>query len=329
MIRYLVTAAHSYTVGIYLNSWGRELADRVRIVPYRLAGRRSTPPAGTWIFSDVDRLGSDLRRRATGLRRRIDARGAGSRALNHPRESMDRLELLTDLHEAGVNDFRAVRADRAADRPSELAYPVFVRDAVLHAGARTGLIRSPEALEAELAELARSGDLRERLVVEFCDTAGEDGLYRKYAAFRVGEAIVPRHLVVSRDWMIKYPDLLGEEQLAEERAYLRENPHADRLRSISERAGIEYGRIDYGLRDGRVQVWEINTNPMVMLPPHRYEPRHRSHQTWFHERIAAAFRRLDAGGGGGEEDPPGHRLATWGARAWSGLHRLYGRTLAR
>ena len=29
-------------------------------------------------------------------------------------------------------------------------------------------------------------------------------------------------------------------------------------------AGIGYGRIDYGLKDGIPQVWEINTNPTIV-----------------------------------------------------------------
>jgi D-alanine-D-alanine ligase-like ATP-grasp enzyme len=28
-------------------------------------------------------------------------------------------------------------------------------------------------------------------------------------------------------------------------------------------AGIEYGRVDYTVHDGRLQIWEINTNPTI------------------------------------------------------------------
>jgi hypothetical protein len=35
---------------------------------------------------------------------------------------------------------------------------------------------------------------------------------------------------------------------------------------IFARAGLEYGRIDYGLADGRLQVWEINTGPTLLAP---------------------------------------------------------------
>lgn len=324
MIRYLTTAAHSYTMGLYLNCWGRALTDRIRIVPYRLVTLGGELPAGTYIFSDVDRLAPAARRKAARLRRAIGERGAAWRALNHPERSLGRRELLEALHREGVNDFRARRADRAADDPSDLTFPVFVRPAVAHAGSRTGLLRSPAELRRRLRAMEEASDLERLLVVEFCDTVDEGGVYRKYAAFCVDGEIVPRHCVFSRDWMLKYPDMLGPAELDEEAAYLRENPHADRLRAIFDRAHIAYGRIDYGLRDGRVQVWEINTNPMVMLAPDRYEPRHLAHQQWFHERIAAAFRRLDAAPASGQEGSLLHRLTTAGARAWSGMHRLYG-----
>jgi hypothetical protein len=39
---------------------------------------------------------------------------------------------------------------------------------------------------------------------------------------------------------------------------------------IFDRAGITYGRIDYGLLSGRIQVWEINTNPMVIQERQKY-----------------------------------------------------------
>jgi hypothetical protein len=45
-------------------------------------------------------------------------------------------------------------------------------------------------------------------------------------------------------------------------------PHDAGVRRIFEKANIEYGRIDYGVcRDGRIVVWEINTNPMVLMMP--------------------------------------------------------------
>lgn len=49
----------------------------------------------------------------------------------------------------------------------------------------------------------------------------------------------------------------------EEIEYIRTNPHRDALAKIFRIAGIDYGRIDYGLVDGTVQTYEINTNPRL------------------------------------------------------------------
>ena len=106
---------------------------------------------------------------------------------------------------------------------------------------------------------------RERLLIEeFCDTRDASGLYRKYSAFAIGERIVPRHVFFSRDWLLKAPQLVAQELVAEELAYVRDNPHEAALREIFALARITYGRIDYALKDGRVQVWEINTNPQLL-----------------------------------------------------------------
>jgi hypothetical protein len=45
--------------------------------------------------------------------------------------------------------------------------------------------------KALLALRIRGYDREDLLVVEFCDTSDADGIFRKYAAFRVGNAIIP------------------------------------------------------------------------------------------------------------------------------------------
>ena len=57
-----------------------------------------------------------------------------------------------------------------------------------------------------------------------------------------------------------------------------------------------YGRIDYGLLDGRLQVWEINTNPGVMLPPDKYKREQLPNLEIFAEHIRQAFEAVDSTG---------------------------------
>jgi hypothetical protein len=106
--------------------------------------------------------------------------------------------------------------------------------------------------------------LRDLLVVEFCPTADSDGRFRKYGAYIVGDRIMPRHMSVNQHWMVKHAGSeYTREIILEENAYVLENPHEAELREIFALAGVEYGRIDYAVKDGRIQVWEINLTPTI------------------------------------------------------------------
>jgi len=63
-------------------------------------------------------------------------------------------------------------------------------------------------------------------------------------------------------------------------------------------AGIEYGRADYGLIDGEVQVWEINTNPALPSHDPKKNPRSRREALLMareqrFEALAALDRRVE------------------------------------
>jgi hypothetical protein len=73
---------------------------------------------------------------------------------------------------------------------------------------------------------------------------------------------------VVKDW-----NLLDDTLLREEQDYLATNPHERQLREIFALARIEYGRIDYSFRGDAMQVWEINTNPIIIgMGPSRQSP---------------------------------------------------------
>jgi GNAT superfamily N-acetyltransferase len=97
--------------------------------------------------------------------------------------------------------------------------------------------------------------------------------------------------------MVKAADLLEPAHLAEERAYLDENPHADALRRAAALARIAYGRIDYSLLEGRPQIWEINTNPLLANLPGNDDPLRRPVHLEFARQFAEALAAFDAGEG--------------------------------
>ena len=136
-----------------------------------------------------------------------------------------------------------------------------------HNGSQSELLNTAAELRAAIEGLASRGVSREQLLItEFCETKDAEGVYRKYSAFYVRGQVIPRHLFFGRTWMLKAPQLFDEKHLEEELAYHLANPHEEQLRAIFTAARIDYGRIDYGVENGRVRVWEINTNPMISTP---------------------------------------------------------------
>jgi len=219
-------------------------------------------PHGLYVFAGINRLGPALADLLAELWDELAER-TGIAPLNHPTRSLRRYELLRALHREGWNDFTAygVWEDyRQADLPA------FVRPREADGGIPT-LRHSMKEIEADVGHALMNGrDARELIVVEFDDTS-VDGLFYKYAAYRIGDRIVPVSIDRGTDWVMRrHASDITEELLLEERAYVSENPHDDQLREIFRLARIDFGRIDYALRDGRVVCWEINTLPMLRRP---------------------------------------------------------------
>jgi len=291
MITYFVTTAHRYTMDRYLHSWGAALQPIIRVCNYGQLARTQWLPGGTYIFSDLERLTAAQRAIAAEVWRQLEAAGPSIRLFNHPTQALSRLEFLRALHAAGRNEFAV---HRVGETGAPIRFPVFLRCANDHQGSRSGILRSrPELDDAIRDALCHALDPRELMIVEYCSAADADGIHHKYAAFGVGGRIIPRHLIFSRNWVLKLPDLLDAGKLAREREYLQTNPHEHVLREAFQLARIDYGRCDYAVIDSRVQIWEINTNPMVMLLPKQYQPSHLPLQQSFAERIRATFEAIN------------------------------------
>jgi hypothetical protein len=94
--------------------------------------------------------------------------------------------------------------------------------------------------------------------------------------------------VVEDNWAVKYGrrDVkLPEEYKLFEQKFVLENWHADELRRVFAIAGIEYGRADFGIVAGRIQIYEINTNPDISADPGSQNPTRRA-------TLAIATRKL-------------------------------------
>ena len=261
MIHFVVPAAHTAMMREYLELWGKDVADRLRIIPAESLVLESRVPTGTYVLAGLDQLSTPLADFVSAFHDALERR-PDVRFLNHPTATLQRFALLEALHAGGKNSFRAVRV--TTDLHS-LRYPVFVRSADNHDGALSRLLDTPAEVEGEIGRaLVQGHAARSLMVVEFCDTADDDGYYRKYSAFAVGEHIVPRSLSYSRSWMLKFQGSEFSARLAqEEQDYVLANPHEELLRELFSLARVDYGRIDYALKGGRIETWEITLNPTL------------------------------------------------------------------
>jgi len=290
MIYFILTPEHAYTIQGYLASWAPMLKPVVKVCSINTMMRYRNFAPGAYIFSDLDRYDEDQRAWAIQAAATVKADPA-SLVLNDPAACLGRLALLQSLHASGHNQFNAHAYPWPAAHPPRL--PALVRRESGHDGPVGELLWSIEALDqAGRALQTEVGD--DVIAVEFQDTVCPDGFYRKYSCFRVGNSIVPRHLLVSPTWMLKTPDLVTNETAREEDLYLVTNPHRKQVMDIFRRARIDYGRIDYSLDPvtGAIQTWEINTNPFISKAPGLVAPIRRAGHAYALEKLRQAFGRL-------------------------------------
>jgi hypothetical protein len=268
-------------------------APRIELLHYdRLFAARRVTRAVT-LFTDLDRLAAwDLELAARIKRRFVES---GVPVLNDPARAKTRFALLRALHEAGLNDFNAYRLDEGL-RPAR--YPVFLRRAAGHGRPLSPLLpdwqAAQRAIEASLAKGIPESSL---LLVEYAAEPVRPGVFRKLAVSRIGSSLVPQACVHDDQWLVKYGKVgsATPELYAEESRLLRENPWAESVQRAFEVAGIEYGRADFGLVGGRVQVYEINTNPTLKPGRAHPDPQRSENLRFVWERHLDALRALDPG----------------------------------
>lgn len=270
MIFCLSTQRGGFGIGDFLEHDGRTAARFVRVLSYEHVFATGSLPLGACVFMGLDELTPTESLLVSRARSRLTSEVPALPVFNDPTRWRPRGALLADAFDAGLNEFRVHRAPAIG---ASLRFPVFVRSDSQHTGALSPLLGTRQAMMWAVARaLARGVPLGDLLVVEYCHTADDDGVFRKYSAMILGTTIVPRSLTLGRGWVTKMHGRLTDQRAAdEELEYLRGNPHEEWIRRVAALGGVDYGRIDYGLKDGRPQLWEINTNPTIAGNPNRPE----------------------------------------------------------
>jgi hypothetical protein len=291
LIVIVTTQQHSYTHKCLLE----EPELDVWLISYaRLEQSKERLPPATYVFTDLDRLPPPSLY-AAALRYR-ELRAKGYRVLNDPARAMKRFGLLRALNRAGLNDFDAYSVE-SLERPTR--WPVFLRLEGDHERPVSGLLSSPEELDEAVRSAVDAGFPRSAMIiVEYAAEPVIPGLYRKLSVFRVGDRMLGYTCVHEDQWLVKY----GKKGIATPELYeaeyqlVAENPYGPALRAVFDLAGIEYGRADFGLVDGKPQIYEINSNPnMKLRDPDPPNARRGDINELFRTNYIAAMLAIDSG----------------------------------
>jgi len=160
-----------------------------------------------------------------------------------------------------------VRTHSATDLLAQIAeaglqWPVIVRIAGTHGGVGTVRVEGINDLEQSLSRIPWGG--RPLYISEYVDFRDPDGWFRKLRICVVGNCILPRHRVASRQWLVHSVERESE-TLEEEAAFLDAFTSAilpmieDRVLNIADRLGLDYFGIDCSLRpNGTLLLFEAN-----------------------------------------------------------------------
>ncbi|GEM_PF-1320178 len=261
MINILVTEDNRYTIDNYLENRGSGLVGVLTPITYEELPALECLKCNHLIFSDLDLVSENHKLALRELAEYLST--TDIKVFNQPGTVLDRFHLLRCLFEKGINPHNVYRTNEPLDN---IKYPVFIRHKDYHKGPITPLIHNIDELHRHLLSLRVTGHSVESIIiVEFVNTITNSGFYKKYSALKIGDKIIPRHLGYDKQWNVKANGdqsyKLTSEYLSDWTEYVMKFPHEEWVRDVFNHANIDYGRIDYGEKEGRLIAWEINLNP--------------------------------------------------------------------
>ena len=288
MIVFVTTQAHVYTH----KAVTKELPAVARRMSYETLLGKARLPRAVYIFTDMDRLAPAALAQASKLFGQL--RAAGARVLNDPARIRSRWGLLRMFHDQGINRANAYRFDENV-RPQR--WPVFLGQEGDHRFPITDLLHSWEEVERAAEAAMQDGRPRSALIVaEYNAEPLRPGVFRKLSVFRIGSRYLAHTCVHQDRWVAKYgtPGLATPDLHAEELRIVRDNPYRASLEAAFSVAGIEYGRADFGVVNGAVHVYEINTNPEVKFTNPKSPPERKESYAVFRQNYLDALRALES-----------------------------------
>lgn len=257
----VATGHHSYTLKTVAEALGERGLRHERWSYARLFSAPRLPRA-VYILTDFDRLHPWRIELAGRIHQRLTE--AGLTVLNDPRRFVPRTALLRRLYREGLNCFTCWLP---AEGEMPERYPVFLRTIHAHRGTESGLLYDATEAEAALERAMAEGRVLSDLTfVEFAAAPSPDsGKFRKHACYGVAGRMIRALTVTDDNWLAK-SGVVGaatEADYARDLEEHRDYPHAALMRRVFALAGAEFGRVDFGLVEGRPAIYELNTNPHI------------------------------------------------------------------
>jgi hypothetical protein len=192
--------------------------------------------------------------------------------LNRPERVLATSRVENAARLSKIDGLRVARTQRIAKEriSSRMALPYLLRAPGFHNGANFEMIADRQQEDAALAALP--GD--ELLAIEYLETRGADGAFRKYRAMAVDGVLYPAHLAIGEVWKLHYFSAsMNDARRAEEASYLSDMPKHlgerayQTLAAIVARIGLDYCGMDFTVdAAGDVALFEANASMTVYLP---------------------------------------------------------------
>jgi hypothetical protein len=148
-------------------------------------------------------------------------------------------------------------------RDITLPFPVILRTDGVHRGKHMYLVNNFEEAEAVFTRASEDPSLpKPNLAIQFIDTRGPDGYFRKWRSHVIGSRVVPRQLQISAHWIVNLDGAKPIQQAVDEdRAFYRSgetNPEI--VMRAAAALGSEIVALDYSRRGDDYVFWEGNRN---------------------------------------------------------------------
>ena len=145
-----------------------------------------------------------------------------------------------------------------------LDYPLILRTDGLHRGRNMFLVyRNDEAVKIWEESLKQAEFPPLDLAIEFIDTKGSDGLYRKWRSHVIGTQVIPRQLALSYSWKVNlFAASFSTQAHIEDYHFIREGEgQAGLLIQAAQAVNADIVALDYSkLANDTYIFWEGNRN---------------------------------------------------------------------